>query len=420
MRAEDEGTRAVKKVEVNPGIARNIIKIDAHFFRKQYVTEDEHHHLLVGLKRSYSSDPVKFDQPKKMQQGSNSDDHSTNQKKLLDTLKPTYELIKKVMLARHKRRFTEFPDHVLAVRTDPASLPTKVTYSERFSGESLQRLFSSEHCYGDPQLEIRSPVHTGEEMTLHDPRNGDIVPCLMHLAAESSSAWCREHDLPVVYRTVLFQAGFPKEKFQNIRRHEAYIVPTQGSSLVPVYLPQIPQAQSMQITNPLRKFRDLINQYQITAYLKAAANGHKTTPTYPYSREDLRHHMHRKVQSATIMLHRSERVSMVFRTLFRAFHFQEALLPEVFDVYYRRFLTSKVISEDRRAVLLPFNIQVHVEPSKEGFEALAKPGQYLPCKIININIRKVQVEVQAVGPPSDQATVVDHPELTREMQHLHN
>jgi hypothetical protein len=106
-----------------------------------------------------------------------------------------------------------------------------------------------------------------------------------------------------------------------------------------------------------------------------------------------------------------------FHALFRAFHFHEAPLPELWDVQIRagkdadeaqmKFGGERDDLSGVKGELMPWAVRAVLVNSDEGFEKRVRPGQYVPCRIEVVDPVAKAVFVRAVGPGSHRYTQTD-------------
>jgi hypothetical protein len=106
-----------------------------------------------------------------------------------------------------------------------------------------------------------------------------------------------------------------------------------------------------------------------------------------------------------------------YQAFFRAFHFKEATLPEVWDLLIERSSNftgpTRVEDSGLRGRLIPFSInELRVLKSEEGYEKTAMVGQYLPVKIELVDVELPTIFVKAVGQPSDKPTTIQPIKIT--------
>ena len=141
---------------------------------------------------------------------------------------------------------------------------------------------------------------------------------------------------------------------------------------------------------------------------KDCVAGKTEGPDFPFSRAILDQYL--KVKDASItassQMMRGSRYHWVYQAFFRAFHFDEAVLPEVWDINLEHKPVQPRNAEDSglRGRLIPFDVNVQVLRSAEGYERTAKKTQYLPVKIELVDPEIPMLYVRAVGPPSDTRT----------------
>lgn len=102
------------------------------------------------------------------------------------------------------------------------------------------------------------------------------------------------------------------------------------------------------------------------------------------------------------------------QAMFRAFHFNEAPLPAIWDAQITQANLRVPQKSDHYqeapdiadlvAFLQPFSLRTLIIKSKEGWELGVKRFQYLPVKIEYVDTTGSIVYVKAVGPPSSTAT----------------
>ncbi|KAK5276742.1 3'-5' RNA exonuclease complex component [Exophiala xenobiotica] len=166
----------------------------------------------------------------------------------------------------------------------------------------------------------------------------------------------------------------------------------------------------MQFTSPIRRFRDLLAQWQANSYLRAVADG-LIKPGDDAGKIQLS--LSRQMVEQFILEEENFRRvrpmikgdhHWAFRALFRAFHFKEAQLPETWDVMIVRRVQPGQRHEDDTGVrgwLRPFNLSVRLLKSPEGWEKSARPSSYMPVKLELVDLALGVVFCRPVGGPSD-------------------
>ena len=129
----------------------------------------------------------------------------------------------------------------------------------------------------------------------------------------------------------------------------------------------------------------------------------------PFSVDDVREYLRTDfwVMSAGERHQKMSYFHWTLQALFRAFHFKEAPLPEIWDVEVadpfkknRQQFFIKGLSSVA-GTLKPFGVLVFLMQTPLGWEQDAQPGQYLPCKIELVDTIQRHIVAKPVGPPTD-------------------
>lgn len=406
---------AVKDVQVVPGIVRNVKHLNVTMLEKTLgLVEPVVQELVVGPDISlgdHRMNPSRED--------IHTDDYTIQQQSLISTHLKTFELIRNLVVARWEARQRENPDYLKMRKLSWASADVVVQLPEP-PDLSYQRIFRSEHCYGDPWIRARSSKANFHETYDEQPRKYHPVAGAMLLAAESLGAWARPRGIPALYRYQSFRPGFDLNKLNNLGPHEGYLSLVSGESSSPSPYPMLNMAQMMPCSSPLRLAKDLINQYQIDAYLKAEA----ATPVsdrstgmqvdYPRTRVELLRYLREEPDYKDLRMadERGKRHWKIM-ALFRALHFGEAQLPQTCDVQVGNPVRIGKEKDTITATLMLFELSAVLMPSEQGWEKHAKFRQFLPVKIQSVDVTNGHVICVAVGPPTDIPRIKDfaYPEL---------
>jgi hypothetical protein len=229
--------------------------------------------------------------------------------------------------------------------------------------------------------------------------------------------WCRQREIPAIYHGSLAKPGLPPSKMSKLERHENRAELRHQLSSTPLAHLLINCNQYMRFTSPLRRYSDLIGLWQIDAYLrqegKSASRivGYDNTEELPFSKVQLDEYIAENAQTIKDLdrLMTRSKKHWAHQAFFRAFHFKEATLPDVWDLLIERCSnsTAPTAVEDSglRGRLIPFCInELRVLKSEEGYEKTATVGQYLPVRIELVDVELPTIYVKAVGGPSDQPT----------------
>lgn len=286
------------------------------------------------------------------------------------------------------------------------------------------RLYESIHYIGDPTIKVvartERPIHKWHEHV----QNRDIVMQTMVLAGESTAKWLADRGLSAVFAGSLTDPEFPVAKLNASTLADSFLTPKATESADPVPHVVMGLAQYTRSTSPLRRYTDLIAQWNINSYLRAEAdgvvqNGARLPSTYkvPFTRDAVAEYIQYEgwVAKTGSAQRESSDSHWAFQALFRAFHFNEAELPEIWDAEVR---SSKEYSPEAQTdldmspimgTLLPFGHFVGFAKSEGDWEMKATRKQYLPVKIERVDATEGMVIVRAVGPPRDEMSQVGEP-----------
>ena len=327
----------------------------------------------------------------------------------LDVLQKAQQICK----ARLEHRLVEVPEPLDMVYTD-RNFDVWVSFAEDTNKFDRSQ---SRHFVGDPIIHVSSPRHARSDIASRRYLVDSLVTQLMSVASEMAGLWCRQREIPAIYQASLTKPGFSPSKLSNLERHETRIEPRHQLSSTPLPHVLINCNQYMRFTSPLRRYADLIGLWQIDAYLRQDGKpadrviGYNNTDELPFSKVQLDEFIADNAQTMKDLdrlMTRSKR-HWTYQAFFRAFHFKEATLPEVWDLLIERSSThvgpTKMDDCGLRGRLIPFSInEVRVLKSDEGYEKTAMVGQYLPVKIELVDVELPTMLVKAVGPPSDKPT----------------
>ncbi|KAJ9645482.1 3'-5' RNA exonuclease complex component [Knufia peltigerae] len=322
------------------------------------------------------------------------------------TLLKLEELVVARMKAR-RREVSEYMD-VAFLRTN---LKTTVHYVEEYDPG---RLSKSYHYVGDPAITVTHPHDLEISRSTNVEDLWPLTAMLMQLACESAGKWFGDRDIPAYFSGSSFQPGAPLSMLKgtgvfDLERR----MPEHINSTSPVPHVFLDVASYVRCTSPLRRYTDLCVWWQADAYLRAVANGlikggdSANNIELPFKRSDIEASFGDldRFQRAEMALAKVPMYTWAIRALFRAFHFKEAKLPEIWDVVViRRDSPSTDVRQDDTGIrgwLHPFRIPMWLLKSPEGWEKSVRPGSYIPVKLELVDLSMGTVYCKPVGAPSD-------------------
>lgn len=280
------------------------------------------------------------------------------------------------------------------------------------------RLFQSYHYLGDPAIRCvtnRTPL----SVPYSELENFESLTTMaMNLAAESAGKWFADRNIPACFNGSSTQPGFPLSKLNTMGARERKLLPITRVSSSPIPHVYMDVKTYLRFTSPIRRFDDLLAQWQADAYLRAEADGllqpgeDANKITLPFSRAVVDEYVTNevnRVRALTLIVSKLPTSNWTLRALFRAFHFKEAVLPEVWDfrVYNRAARTTDPDDTGIRGGLIPFHVGAKILKSAEAWETSATRGSYLPVKIELVDLDAMLVICRPIGPPSDTLHCTD-------------
>jgi RNB domain len=385
----------VKEVKVSVGIINKVTRLDpAAVDRVLGIIPNEKASMTIGLDMI---PPIEL-----------SEDAVEVARRHIEAL----QTVQNLCFARIKHRQQQVPEcanwEISVVDVDVA-----VSFLEPYDTERLTRNY---HYLGDPTIKIESDrflgVHKVGERQFANPLTAQV----MILASESAGRWFREHDIPAVYNGSLTHPEYPLSRLNKIGPHEMRLMPRVTATSYPVPHVMLTVSQYSRVTSPLRRYPDLLGQWQMDAFLQAQASSHVesghtgSARQLPFTASMIDEYIatQQRVVSDIDRLMRKSQVHWTFQGLFRAFHFKAAALPEVWDMRIESIVQQSDPDDSMlRGKIYPFSIAAALLTSKEGWEKSAQFMQYLPVKIELVDVDRQRVDVRAVGPPSNVPTQTD-------------
>lgn len=325
---------------------------------------------------------------------------------------PMIRKLDELLTARHGARLTESGTDFNAFVT-PASTLVK---SMGYNGFDAAGFEQGRHFFGDPTISISTARWEDRVRRRDAPRN--FVEQLMRLASESVGKWCSDRNVPAIYVGSKYASEFGEAKLNAAEIRAQVRPPSSFYATEPLHNLYTNLKHQVFFSNPLRRFIDMFAHWNVDAYLLAEAQG-KIEPgsrlpddfSVPWPRAELQTFIDENIwQYRSMSLDtREERTFLIAQAMFRAFHFQEAELPQLWDVRMTKRKTN-VFGFDREdesgaeGVLVPFGLRVCLLKSKEGWEDQAKTGQLVPVSLDLVDPISLKAFAVPVGPPSDVPT----------------
>ena len=270
---------------------------------------------------------------------------------------------------------------------------------------------------GDPIIQLRGD-HFDPKPDPETSAASKLVPDIMILACEAAALWCKERNVPILYRATQHNPDydpnvFRKEVMQPTIEKLGYLPLVLsfkysrllGRSLVsstPRPHAVIGADQYTKCTSPLRRYGDLMVHWQVESALRHEAAtgkslvGSRDQSYLAFSKERLEEMIPRigyRERLITGVKRHSIRHWTV-QLLFRAFYFQEATLPETWECFIFSEGASKYAGM-HSGILKELGIDVQVHESDSVKDAQVAVGDWWEVKILMVDayLRAVTVEI---------------------------
>ena len=382
---------SVAEIQMSLGVVHNVIKL----------TPSAVHHALGGSLREKASMIIGGERP-------TPEDDRRDSESLTRAI-PDLLLIHQFLKHSYGRSNEEWPEKERLKRNrEGVPVDTWTSVDERNVPMVIDKIV---HWRGDPAIVVEGDRFT---RVVDSFESYPLVEHAMLLAGESAAKWCKDREIPVFFSVATPHPSFPISKLNQLEMTDFRMEPGVKLSATPKPHWSLEMWQYSRLTSPMRRYPDFVNQLQIQAYLAAVSRGSQNPLTaLPFTREELEGSA--LVTSSRIKI--LKRVALAtaehwaIQALFRAFHFKEAEVPEIWD--FRVLGPNKygLVEPESTGVigfLVPFHLPAELLVSKEQWENDVKRYQYLPVKIEVVDAIVGKCMVRAVGPPCDKVTT-NHP-----------
>jgi RNB domain len=390
---------SVVEIELSLGMVRNVIRLTPSAVEAALTgKKKEKATIVIGGAR-----PAPEDDAKELQKA----------KQAL----PDLVLLNRYIDARNRKRLAEWPVEELApsCRMTPR-MNVWTNLKEDHVPLSCDKI---SHWKGDPIIAIEADRFPRTEDSSDDMA---LVELAMLLAGESAAKWCKDREIPIFYHAAIPHPLFPISKLVQLAANDYRILPIGRMSVSPLPHWNTMMRQYTRITSPLRRYPDLLNQWQIQGYLQAKSRESQDSKDsdvkpcdplseLPFTRQELEgmvKPLHNKIQPLK-RVGAADSHHYLHQALFRAFHFKEADLPKVWDlqVIGPRRPHDSPGATGIYGFLVPFPAVAELVVSPEKWENTVGRSQFLPVQIQTVDAEQSVIIVKAVGPPSDSPTNTD-------------
>lgn len=417
-RIDEKGV--VYETKIFPSKVNNIVRIQPTYLHNRFPIEQNP--MKYEFRVGHSPDMEQIGASKM------GDNDAATQQELVNKHYDTFAKIRDLLAARWTQRQIEYPDYLTGSIFGQNAAGHVITgrggLIEAADG-SFDRLMKPRHYRGDPGIYMWIEAPTVNVTYDNQPAKRDIVSGCMLMVCESVGRWCSERNVPVIYNTHYFNREFPMAKLKQLQPQDPRVPPSQAESIEPARHYLLNCDQYVRLTSPLRRWKDLMFQYQIDSFLRAEATAKtaagdrkiaEVAPVYPYSKKDIQSYMEGETAYALLaMFKRAERDHWRFMALFRAFYFKEAKLPDVWEVQHMPQVhlgRHDNVLNHYYAYLAPFSWMADLMKTPEGYEKMAQNRDYQRVVIDHIDMDRMLVFVKAIAPPTKEPTLGRHPVFT--------
>ena len=387
---------------VSSGIVHNCIRMDANSLQEALepgsTANEPFVEYTVGTFPGHRSEPVQAHQ-------NISEDHLTK-----------LRLIQKLASARASRR----PNwDVTRYRDKPASVLATFPHSTTSEFVHQESPLRSTQTYGDPQIVVRSARFNPQASILRLMVFDKIVDDAMILACEVAALWCKQRNIPNIYRgTIRNSEVITPEQFKEkivkpaiertgkppflLIQDYARISSRNVLSSYPIKHEGLGIEAYLRVTSPLRRYTELVAHWQIEAALryehrtgKPLVGCENPDSFLPFSREMIEAMFMRMNETEVVGSFAATRttLSWIMMYFFRAHYFGQGNLPPILKVFLRRTRTSNSMIGTLELV----NIDVRVRESElSKAEGGLQMGDWWECKIVEVDTYQCKMTMEPV------------------------
>ena len=275
----------------------------------------------------------------------------------------------------------------------------------------------STKTFGDPQIRVRS-IRFDPQVSMHEVGGFDkIVDDAMTLACEVAALWCKERNLPNIYRgTIRNSEVISPEQFREriikpavertgkppflIMREYSLRATRRLLSTHPIKHEGLGLEAYLRVTSPLRRYGELVAHWQIEAAMryehetgKALIGCENPDPFLPFSREKIEAMFSRIGENESVITYASSaaRLSWIMMFFFRAHHFGQGEMLPTPKVFIRRkaglrssYGTLEMVNIDVKVT------ETEVSKAKDGLQI----GDWWECKIVDVNAYSCKMRLE--------------------------
>lgn len=379
----------VLETNVTNGYVNNVINI-THGDLRQLFDDD--------VQSSWENFTVGGDFPKRSRQGL--------KRTMSEEDKTTFRTLRQLMLAfreqRQKRGAIDWPA--------PVETPVSVFAGNKSISRHKLNIGEGRYFLGDPVIQLQYRTFDPHEVADLTKRN--LISTIMNLACWIAGRWLADRNIPAVYDGTWYHPEYPKLTRENISEYGGTkwleLGAPKGHSSSSV-IPHVPLGLDAYVkaTSPLRRYVDLLAHYQIEAALRyenihgTPLNAQENASVVPFAKSEVDKHIERfnwqRIRLKQCAMSSEQFWACLF--LFRAFYFNECVLPEthhclLHNSYTNTALAASSVGDGYAGLLLPFGVrcQVILPPSMIDVDIMS----VVEAKIVSVDMSRTMVLLEAV------------------------
>ena len=325
-------------------------------------------------------------------------------------------LIQKLALARARRR----PNWELMRYRDEAplvvaSFPTD-QYETSYQRDNPTYVYKAS---GDPHIKIKAIRFDPYANSARVLEFGRIVDDAMIIACEVAGQWCKERNIPTVYRGTVFNSEVISiEQFQErvvkpaiartgkppffLIREYAGKATRSLLSVVPMQHQALGIDAYSRVTSPLRRYAEMVAHWQIESALryehetgKSLVGCENPGRFLTFTRKQIESLFVRMIESEVLTGYAATNANLSWISMFffRAHHYGEGNLPPTLSVFVKRFDFAK----RPIGTLEMINVDVRImETDVSEAEGGVQIGDWWECKIHDVNAYQNKITMEPV------------------------
>ena len=389
---------------ITPGTIRNVCSFDPQTVHRTLVEEDEIPKTTITIPdtKSVASSEVIREQPNELQ-------------------KATLRKLNDISEARRRKHEAEGGSSSSLLSSAEVTVQFRLRRDGWPSGIVYPNYKHARRVEGDPVISLTSvnPKHAEDMLCRWTRSSEQLVANMMILAGEVAATWCKQRQIPILYKGCQTNPYLPsredfKKRFMDpeiarngyvglgTMREYMQLLGNSITSSKPIRHPLIGTDCYTKVTSPLRRYGDMIAHWQIEAAILHESStgssliGSVCNSYLPFSPAQVESMIPRICEKEKIFREAMSKGlrQWVLQALFRAHYFKEATLPDKFLLLVHYQHSTGRDGQVTKGRIMELSIEARItenETSKEkgGFRI----GDWWECAIREIDLYGIYLEV---------------------------